>query len=50
MQPVYPSTEKLNNKGITSRAINKLMQQLFIETQNLFSETLPIYLIDEFKT
>jgi ATP-dependent DNA helicase RecG len=49
MQPVYPSTEKLNNKGITSRAINKLMQQLFIETQNLFSETLPLYLIENLK-
>ncbi|MEQ3690612.1 MAG: ATP-dependent DNA helicase RecG [Flavobacterium sp.] len=49
MQPVYPSTEKLNNKGITSRAINKLMQQLFIETQNLFTENLPLYLIEELK-
>ncbi|WP_320815699.1 ATP-dependent DNA helicase RecG [Flavobacterium sp.] len=49
MQPVYPSTEKLNNKGITSRTINKLMQQLFIETQNLFSETLPLYLIESLK-
>ena len=49
MQPVYPSTEKLNNKGITSRTINKLMQQLFIETQNLFTENLPIYLIENLK-
>jgi ATP-dependent DNA helicase RecG len=49
MQPVYPSTEKLNNKGLTSRTINKLMQQLFIETQNLFSETLPLYLIENLK-
>jgi ATP-dependent DNA helicase RecG len=49
MQPVYPSTEKLNNKGITNKVVNKLMQQLFVETQALFSETLPDYLIDQLK-
>ena len=32
MQPIYPSTEKLNNKGITNRVINRIMQQLFLET------------------
>lgn len=41
MQPVYPSTEKLNNKGITNRVINKLMQQLFLEVKGKFSESLP---------
>lgn len=49
MQPVYPSTEKLANKGISNRVINKLMQQLFIETHVLFSETLPNYLLNELK-
>lgn len=49
MQPVYPSTEKLTNKNISSRTINKLMQQLFIETHQLFTETLPNYLINELK-
>ncbi|AWG22494.1 ATP-dependent DNA helicase RecG [Flavobacterium faecale] len=49
MQPVYPSTEKMTNRGITNRTVNKLMQQLFIETQALFTETLPDYLIDELK-
>ena len=49
MQPVYPSTELLANKGITSRTVSKLMQQLFIETQQLFSETLPGYMIDELR-
>lgn len=49
MQPVYPSTEKLANKNISSRTINKLMQQLFIETHHLFTETLPNYLINELK-
>lgn len=49
MQPVYPSTEKLGNKGISNKVINKMMQQLFVETQALFSETLPNYLLDELK-
>ncbi len=47
MQPVYPSTETLNNRGVSNRVINKMMQQLFLETQNLFSETLPHYLLNE---
>lgn len=49
MQPVYPSTETLTNRGISNRVINKLMLQLFGETQALFSETLPEYLINELK-
>jgi len=40
MQPVYPSTEKLSNKGLTNRVIYKLMQQLFIETRGQFYDTL----------
>ncbi|UKM64194.1 ATP-dependent DNA helicase RecG [Flavobacteriaceae bacterium GSB9] len=40
MQPVYPSTEKLSNKGITNRVIIKIIQQLFIETKGRFYETL----------
>ncbi|TRX42988.1 ATP-dependent DNA helicase RecG [Flavobacterium restrictum] len=49
MQPVYPSTETLTNRGITNRVVNKMMQQLFQETQALFSETLPEYLTTELK-
>ncbi|WP_281322143.1 ATP-dependent DNA helicase RecG [Flavobacterium aestivum] len=49
MQPVYPSTETLANRGITNRVVNKMMQQLFLETQALFSETLPSYLTNELK-
>ena len=33
MQPIYPSTEKLANKGISNRVLNKIMQQLFLETK-----------------
>lgn len=47
MQPIYPSTEKLTQKGITNKVVNKIMQQLFIETQALFSETLPAHLLQE---
>lgn len=49
MQPVYPSTEKLGNKGITNRVINKLMQQLFLETKGQFMETLSPSLLNELK-
>lgn len=49
MQPVYPSTEKLANKGISNRAVVKMMQQLFLETGTNFGETLPAYLLDELK-
>lgn len=47
MQPFYPSTEKLVQRGITNKVVNKIMQQLFIETQALFTETLPGYLVNE---
>ena len=49
MQAVYPSTETLTNRGITNRGINKMMQQLFLETQALFVETIPGYLLQELK-
>jgi len=47
MQPIYPSTEKLAQKGITNKVVNKMMQQLFMETQAKFTETLPPALIQE---
>ena len=49
MQPVYPSTETLNNRGITNRLTNKIMQQLFLEIQGHFAETLPEFLIQDLK-
>ena len=49
MQPVYPSTEKLSNKGITNRVISKIMQQLFLETRGNFSESLSENVISELK-
>ena len=49
LQPVYPSTETLANRGISNRVINKMMQQLFVETQAGFTETFPDYLLSELK-
>ena len=49
MQPVYPSTEKLTNRGITNRVINKLMQQLFSEAKNAFVESLPERVLQHLK-
>lgn len=49
MQPVYPSTETLTKKGISSRVIHKAMQQLFLETRALFSEVFPLEIIEKYK-
>lgn len=42
MQPVYPSTEKLSNNGITQKTIRlmlqNLLQQAFLEIEEPFSE------------
>lgn len=49
LQPIYPSTEKLTQRGITNKVVNKAIQQLFLETQAQFAETLPNYLIEQLK-
>ncbi|PWL38774.1 ATP-dependent DNA helicase RecG [Flagellimonas aquimarina] len=49
MQPIYPSTEKLSNKGITNRVIAKMMQQLFLECKGQFPESLSKGMMDELK-
>jgi len=49
MQPIYPSTEKLAKSGITNRFINKLLQQLFIETKGKFYDTLSEEITSELK-
>ncbi len=33
MQPIYPSTEKLSSRGLSNRAIIKMIQQLFLEVK-----------------
>nr|WP_297788573.1 DUF559 domain-containing protein [uncultured Allomuricauda sp.] len=49
MQPIYPSTEKLSNKGITNRVIGKMIQQLFLECQGRFPESLSPTILEELK-
>lgn len=49
MQPIYPSTEKLSNRGVTNRVIIKSMQQIFIESKGKFVETLNGNLLSELK-
>lgn len=49
MQPVYPSTETLSNRGVTNRTIVKMMEQLFSEPQLNFVDPLPDYLISELR-
>lgn len=41
MQPVYPSTEKLSNRGITNRLMSGWVKQLLEEFDAPFKETLP---------
>lgn len=40
MQPVYPSTEKLTSRGVSNRIIRQIMQNLFLEVNGQFEETL----------
>ncbi|TYA80996.1 ATP-dependent DNA helicase RecG, partial [Seonamhaeicola marinus] len=49
IQPIYPSTEKLTNKGISNRVVSKVVQQLFLETKGRFTETLSNELISDVK-
>ena len=46
MQPVYSSTEKLTNKGVTNRAVQKIMQNLFEDIGTNFEDTLSQDIID----
>ena len=49
MQPIYPSTETLSNRGISNRAFIKIIEQLFSERDLNFIEPLPDYLVNELK-
>ncbi len=40
IQPIYPSTEKLANRGISNRVICKVMEQLFLQLNGRFEESL----------
>jgi ATP-dependent DNA helicase RecG len=45
LQPVYPSTEKLNNQGLNSRGIWRLVRQVLPQINGLMAENLPDYLL-----
>ncbi len=47
MQPIYPSTEKLSARGVTNRAISKMIQNLFEEFNGNFAETLSEQILNE---
>ena len=47
MQPVYPSTETLAKRGITNRVMAKVMQNLFLEVNAKFQETLSDNIIND---
>ena len=49
LHPVYPSTEKLNNKGVTQRIMKQMMVNLFQLVVNQFNENLPDYMLAELK-
>ena len=48
LQAIYPSTEKLLSKGISQRAIIKMMTELLQSIKNPFAEALPKYLISKY--
>lgn len=48
LHPVYPTTEKLKQKFIDSKAISKMMKMLLIDAVNHISETLPQEIIQRF--
>ena len=47
LHPVYPSTEKLINKGVTQRIMKQMVYNLLQLTGNQFQENLPDYLLKE---
>ncbi|MDT0293767.1 ATP-dependent DNA helicase RecG [Mesonia ostreae] len=49
MQPIYPSTEMLSKRGISNKVLSKMLQQLFSESKQGFTETLPQSILQELK-
>lgn len=47
LQPVYSSNEKLQQRGISNKGIQKMMQHAIQDTQHLFVEILPEYLMQK---
>lgn len=49
LQPVYHTSEKMKKKGLDSKFFSRIMKVLLVEAVNHLEETLPKYLIDQFK-
>ncbi len=49
IQPIYPSTEKLANRGISNRVICKIMEQLFLQLNGRFEESLSSDMLEDQK-
>jgi len=47
--PIYPSTEKLINKGISQKVLQKMVVQLLHTQSQAFSETLPQSIVEQYK-
>ena len=47
--PIYPSSEKLINKGLSQKVTQKMVFQLFNLQTTPFSETLPSVLLNQYK-
>ncbi len=47
MQPVYPSTEKLSNKGISNKMMRSMLQNLLQQVFGNIEETLPNNLLND---
>ena len=49
LDPVYPSTENLIKRGITNKVIRNIVKELLFKTKSKFVESLPKYIIKEYK-
>lgn len=48
--PIYPSTEKLNAKGLDAKGIRKVMRGLLeLLEERYIPENLPVYIVEKFK-
>ena len=47
IQPIYPSTEILGNRGISNRVLCKLIEQLFLQIDGKFKESLSENLLNQ---
>ena len=49
MQPVYPSTELLQAKGVSNKIVRNSIQNLFLQLNGKISESLPPAFINQYK-